>query len=338
MKSIAAHGILEPVLVWKNQGGYVILSGHNRVNAAREAGLEKVPVRVMENLTEQQASLIVTETNLRQRAFTDMSHRERALAIRMHYTAIKADSQNQRLVEAIEQLYGVPVGNGRSIERTCEEFGASQGTIARYLRISVLHPNLQEKIDKGKIPLRAGVELSWTTPEEQEQINRELENTGQRLSIRQAEELRALRGRLDRQTIHNIVNPKREQKEKQHTIRISEGVLKQYFPEKVRKQEIEEIILKALEAYFQKKIQIRPVSEREGAKGTGLFCVQKEEYPMEKPNWIAISIPYRCRDCPYPSPGFICYGKDGSCMKTEVEKIDERSRKKARRSQRRKKK
>ena len=52
---------------------------------------------------------------------------------------------------------------------------------------------------------------------------------------------------------------------------------------------------------------------------------------MEKPNWITISIPYRCRDCPYPSPGFICYGKDGSCMRTEVE---ERSRKKARRSQR----
>ena len=215
VKSIAAHGILEPVLVWKNQGRYVILSGHNRVNAAREAGLEKVPVRVMENLTEQQASLIVTETNLHQRSFTDMSHRERALAIHMHYTAMKEDSQNRKLAETIERLCGVPVGNGRSIERTCEEFGASQGTIARYLRISALLPELQ-------------------------------------LSIRQAEELRALCGRLDRQTIHNIVNPEREQKEKQHTIRISEGVLKQYFPEKVRKQEIEEIILKALEAYFQK--------------------------------------------------------------------------------------
>ena len=55
---------------------------------------------------------------------------------------------------------------------------------------------------------------------------------------------------------------------------------------------------------------------------------------MEKPNWITISIPYRCSDCPYPSPGFICYGKDGSCMRTEVEEIEERSRKKARRSQR----
>lgn len=106
--SISKHGVLEPVLVWKRQGEYIILSGHNRVNAAREAGLEKVPVRIMEDLTEQQASLIVTETNLHQRSFTDMSHRERALAIHMHYTAIKEDSQNRKLVETIERLCGVP--------------------------------------------------------------------------------------------------------------------------------------------------------------------------------------------------------------------------------------
>lgn len=250
VKSIAAHGILEPVLVWKNQGGYVILSGHNRVNAAREVGLEKVPVRVMEDLTDQQASLIVTETNLHQRSFTDMSHRERALAIRMHYTAIKADSQNQRLVEAIEQLCGVPVGNGRSIERTCEEFGASQGTIARYLRISTLLPELQEKIDEGKIPLRAGVELSWTTPEEQEKINQELERKGEKLSIRQAEQLRAKSGELEEQAVRNILTPQREAR--QLTVKLPEDVLRQYFPETVKRREIEETIEKALKIYFQK--------------------------------------------------------------------------------------
>ena len=78
----------------------------------------------------------------------------------MESDGFKEDSQNRRLVETIERLCGVPMGNGRSIEKTCEEFGASQGTIARYLRINTLHPGLQEKIDEGKIPLRAGVELS----------------------------------------------------------------------------------------------------------------------------------------------------------------------------------
>lgn len=41
--------------------------------------------------------------------------------------------------------------------------------------------------------------------------------------------------------------------------------------------------------------------------------------------WRSVEIPYRCRDCPYPSPGFICRSKDGRCMRTEVEEINERS-------------
>lgn len=30
----------------------------------------------------------------------------------------------------------------------------------------------------------------------------------------------------------------------------------------------------------------------------------------------------RCQDCPYPHHGFICWSRDESCMRTEVEKIN----------------
>lgn len=33
----------------------------------------------------------------------------------------------------------------------------------------------------------------------------------------------------------------------------------------------------------------------------------------------------RCVGCPYPSVGFICWGPEGSCMKTELDKISRRS-------------
>ena len=36
--------------------------------------------------------------------------------------------------------------------------------------------------------------------------------------------------------------------------------------------------------------------------------------------------PSRCVGCPYPGVGFICWSTDGSCMKTDVEKISRRSR------------
>ncbi|MCI9456458.1 MAG: hypothetical protein HFE44_05685 [Oscillospiraceae bacterium] len=52
--------------------------------------------------------------------------------------------------------------------------------------------------------------------------------------------------------------------------------------------------------------------------------------------WRTVEIPYRCRDCPYPSPGFICRSRDGRCMRTEVEEINERSRKRKNQARQRK--
>lgn len=35
--------------------------------------------------------------------------------------------------------------------------------------------------------------------------------------------------------------------------------------------------------------------------------------------------PARCEGCPYPSVGFICWSQDGSCLKTDMDKISRRS-------------
>lgn len=36
----------------------------------------------------------------------------------------------------------------------------------------------------------------------------------------------------------------------------------------------------------------------------------------------------RCEGCPYPRHGFICWHSDGSCMKTHMEKINEKEERK----------
>lgn len=80
--SIKELGVILPVVIRpKGEAAYEILSGHNRVNAAKIAGLEKIPVVIKEGLTEEEANLIVTETNLLQRSFSDLSHSERAIAL-----------------------------------------------------------------------------------------------------------------------------------------------------------------------------------------------------------------------------------------------------------------
>ncbi|WP_051531118.1 ParB N-terminal domain-containing protein [Clostridiisalibacter paucivorans] len=102
--SIKNYGIIVPIVVRKKDNQYQILSGHNRVNSAKIVGLSEVPAIIKENLTEEEATLIVTETNLMQRSFTDLTHSERATVIATRYNAMKSQGVRTDLLNKIEQL------------------------------------------------------------------------------------------------------------------------------------------------------------------------------------------------------------------------------------------
>lgn len=57
--SVKEHGILNPVIVQKIDCGYEMLSGHNRMNAAKFAGLKEVPAIVKTDLSEEEAYVYV---------------------------------------------------------------------------------------------------------------------------------------------------------------------------------------------------------------------------------------------------------------------------------------
>lgn len=50
VESIKEHGVLNPVIVRKYNGAYEMLSGHNRHNAAKMAGIAQIPAIVKEHL------------------------------------------------------------------------------------------------------------------------------------------------------------------------------------------------------------------------------------------------------------------------------------------------
>ena len=52
-----------------DNGKYEILSGHNRVYAAGQAGITSVPAVVKTDLSDEEAEVYVIETNLLQRSF-----------------------------------------------------------------------------------------------------------------------------------------------------------------------------------------------------------------------------------------------------------------------------
>ena len=85
VESIKEHGVLNPVIVRKTHYGYEMLSGHNRQNAAKLAGLKVIPAFVKVDLPDEDAYVYVIETNLMQRSFTDLSISEKAVVLAERY-------------------------------------------------------------------------------------------------------------------------------------------------------------------------------------------------------------------------------------------------------------
>lgn len=78
VESVKEYGVLTPVIVQKIRGGYEMLSGRNRANAAKISGLTEIPAIVKEGLTEQEAYAYVIETNMIQRSFNGLLPSEKA--------------------------------------------------------------------------------------------------------------------------------------------------------------------------------------------------------------------------------------------------------------------
>ena len=78
----ACHGVLNPVIVRTTEDGYEMLSGHNRQNAARLAGLTEIPAIVKTDLPDTDTYVYVIETNLMQRSFSDLEISEKAAVLK----------------------------------------------------------------------------------------------------------------------------------------------------------------------------------------------------------------------------------------------------------------
>lgn len=45
------------------------------------------------------------------------------------------------------------------------------------------------------------------------------------------------------------------------------------------------------------------------------------EHPPDPPEKAICTRSERCRDCPYPGHGFLCWSKDGECLRDAVQRI-----------------
>ena len=125
--SIKFYGILQPLILWHRGDEYILLSGYNRRNAGMLAGLKKGPVVIKENLSHDEAVLIMAETNLRQRSFSDLSESERAFCLKQHYDALKSQGKRTDLINEIDALLNADDNDGTSaLSETVTRLGTGE--------------------------------------------------------------------------------------------------------------------------------------------------------------------------------------------------------------------
>ena len=257
IQSVKEYGVLLPIIVWENNNEYIILSGHNRVEACKKAGIPEIPCIIKDNLTLEEATLIVTETNLMQRSFSDLSHSERAYILEEHYKAIKSQGKRTDLLKEIGSLMVNPVdeniNKNKSIYTVGNEYNISKNTVARYIRLAKLIPSLLEKIDNEQLPIRVGYNISFIEDEKiQERINLLLQENI-KINIVKAEKLKNAYNEY-KLTVDNIESYlKDEEKPRRNRAKytkISKNIIEKYFDKKCKQQEVDNIIDKALELYF----------------------------------------------------------------------------------------
>ena len=155
VRSIEEHGVLTPILVRPAKDGqqYEIISGHNRVNAARRAGLNTIPATVRE-LDDDAATLAMVESNLRQRE--QLLPSEKAFAYKMKLEAMRRKAGRPKKDNSPQTA-----SNYRSDDAAAEAFGVSGDTMRRYVRLTNLIPELLEYMDRDEMALSVGEALSY---------------------------------------------------------------------------------------------------------------------------------------------------------------------------------
>ena len=240
--SIRENGIIEAISVRpKSDGRMEILAGHNRVAAAKLAGLQTIPA-IVQQLDDAAAEVVLVDSNLKHRE--KLLPSEKARAYKLLLDARKRQGQRADLTsrQFVEKLYAA--------DQLGKEEKESGRQIQRYIRLTYLIDPILDMVDTGKPGFAAGVELSFLSQREQENLlivmqeEEKVPNGAQAKALRKA----SAAGELpDTDAIRAILMP--ESSTKPRILKIPTDRLAAFFPPNTPPDKMEAEIYEALKAY-----------------------------------------------------------------------------------------
>lgn len=246
--SVKEYGVMTPAIVRpRRDGGYEIVAGHRRCHASRRAGVDTMPC-IVRDMDDDTAIILMVVSNCQREHILPS---EKAKAYEMKLNAIKRQGQRSDLTSG--QL-GQKLNHGVSVEQVADDAGTSIKQVQRFIRLNKLTPDLMQLVDDGRLKTTPAVELSYLTPEEQEEFLSYMEEEGCTPSLSQAQKLKAASKEsvLTKDKIHRIMSarsPSVKPREPQLTIAVSK--VERYFPKGFTSDQMQNLIVKLLENYYR---------------------------------------------------------------------------------------
>ncbi len=142
----------------------------------------------------------------------------------------------------------------KSRDSLAGNYGLSRDKVARYIRLSTLDKSLLDLIDEGKLGVTPAYPLSFIEDSKmQNELSDQIER-GMKVDVKKAELLRQTfeKGKLTEEVMQDVLEGKKVVKQtKPKAVMIPKKLFNTYFQAEQSKAEIEEILEKALELYFQ---------------------------------------------------------------------------------------
>ena len=245
VESIAQYGVLAPLIARPRPDGdgYEIISGHRRQYAAKLAGLDTLPV-IVRQMSDDAAVILMVDSNLQREHILPS---ERALAYKMKLDAIKNQGARSDLTsrQVVGKLEAADV-----IGKATDESGRQ---VQRYVRLTNLIPELLNMVDEKMISFNPAVELSYLSPEQQQEMIKAMDDTQNAPSVSQAKRIKELaqKGQFTSDAVVAIMGE--EKKGELDTVTIKNDILRKYFPRSYTPRQMEEKIIQLLDAWQKKR-------------------------------------------------------------------------------------
>ena len=221
IQSVQSHGVLVPAIARpRPDGEYEIIAGHRRKHASELAGLDFMPVVVLD-LNDDEAIIQLVDSNIQRE---NILPSERAKAYKMRMEAMKRQGARTDLTSPnISAKF-------RSDDELGQEVGVSGDTIRNYASLTNLVPELMQMVDEGRIKLSPAYQIAALPHNEQSLLLDTIESEQAIPSLSQAQRIKRLsqNGELNEDVLLEIMME--QKKPVRNDITLSGEKLRKFFP------------------------------------------------------------------------------------------------------------